>query len=246
MRDFFVKSLVFVCAALVCAANADLTISGPRCGVFTCKPHEFCSSFENQCKGCADICDKDSHNFEEKLCVETCQGYLHDIRYVRVGQSTDNRVAISNQPYNNNNSKDIDKLYTLVTVALVLIILLILAIVGYAGYKCHKWAKKNDIKPNNIISYFKRENNNEDVEKGSPNGLSTASTATPRQDQKNLRLDITNTMSGSEQPTTPATMTTSISRRPAEDSALDYAYDNHAMAGTPSPHTGKTARESNF
>lgn len=50
---------------------------------------------------------------------------------------------------------DIDKLYTLVTVALVLIILLILAIVGYAGYKCHKWAKKNDIKPNNIISYFK-------------------------------------------------------------------------------------------
>lgn len=27
----------------------------------------------------------------------------------------------------------------------------------------------------------------------------------------------------------PVTMTTSISRRPAEDSALDYAYDNPAM-----------------
>lgn len=44
----------------------------------------------------------------------------------------------------------------------------------------------------------------------------------------------------------PGTMTTSISRRPAEDSPLDYAYDNPAMSTTPSPHSTNKPHESTF
>lgn len=37
----------------------------------------------------------------------------------------------------------------------------------------------------------------------------------------------------------PATVSTSISRRPAEDSTLDYAYDNPAMS-SPGPKAENT------
>ncbi|KAF5300757.1 hypothetical protein FQA39_LY11002 [Lamprigera yunnana] len=57
-----------------------------------------------------------------------------------------------------------------------------------------------------------------------------------------LRLDMPNSIAQSEH--SPATVTTSISRRPAEDSALDYAYDNHAMSNSPSPNS--KPHESNF
>lgn len=42
-----------------------------------------------------------------------------------------------------------------------------------------------------------------------------------------LRIEMPSPTTNSEH--SPVTMTTSISRRPAEDSALDYAYDNPAM-----------------
>lgn len=57
-----------------------------------------------------------------------------------------------------------------------------------------------------------------------------------------LRIEMPTT--GSKSENSPVTVTTSISRRPAEDSALDYAYDNHAMSGSPSPTT--KPHESNF
>lgn len=47
-----------------------------------------------------------------------------------------------------------------------------------------------------------------------------------------LRLDMPSHPTQSEH--SPATLSTTISRRPAEDSTLDYAYDNPAMA-SPSP-----------
>lgn len=50
-----------------------------------------------------------------------------------------------------------------------------------------------------------------------------------------LRLDMPTPGAQSDMHT-PATISTSISRRPAEDSTLDYAYDNPAMA-TPSPNS---------
>lgn len=43
-----------------------------------------------------------------------------------------------------------------------------------------------------------------------------------------LKLDMPSNMSHSEH--SPVTVTTSISRRPAEDSTLDYAYDNPALS----------------
>lgn len=46
-----------------------------------------------------------------------------------------------------------------------------------------------------------------------------------------LRLDIP--IRGTQSDHSPVTATTTISRRPAEDSALDYAYDNPAMSSTP-------------
>lgn len=51
-----------------------------------------------------------------------------------------------------------------------------------------------------------------------------------------LRLDIQSS-GGTQSDHTPVTLTTTISRRPAEDSALDYAYDNPAMSNTSTPNS---------
>lgn len=45
--------------------------------------------------------------------------------------------------------------------------------------------------------------------------------------KNDLRIEMPSPTTNSDH--SPVTMTTSISRRPAEDSALDYAYDNPAM-----------------
>lgn len=57
-----------------------------------------------------------------------------------------------------------------------------------------------------------------------------------------LRIEIPPSITQSE---SPSTMTTGISRLPAEDSALDYAYDNPAMTSNASSPNVKP-HESSF
>lgn len=58
----------------------------------------------------------------------------------------------------------------------------------------------------------------------------------PEVGKADLRLNMP-TQSAAPSEHSPVTVTTSISRRPAEDSALDYAYDNPAMSTSPSPNS---------
>lgn len=59
-----------------------------------------------------------------------------------------------------------------------------------------------------------------------------------------LRLEIPTPLAQSEH--SPMTVTTTISsRRPAEDTVPDYAYDNPAMTNTP-PNSNKGPHESTF
>lgn len=59
--------------------ESALTLTGPGCGEKRCKINEFCSRSDSFCKPCADICDRKSHNYEEKDCVADCQGMLVEI-----------------------------------------------------------------------------------------------------------------------------------------------------------------------
>lgn len=67
---------------------------------------------------------------------------------------------------------------------------------------------------------------------------STSVAVTHTSGKPDLRLDMPPVQMRSPvtAPHTPSTASTNLSRRPTEDSTLDYAYDNPAMASTPSPN----------
>lgn len=63
-------------------------------------------------------------------------------------------------------------------------------------------------------------------------------------EKPDLRLEIPSPTTNSDH--SPVTVTTSISRRPAEDDTLNYAYDNPAMSGSPSHTNNGKSNESTF
>lgn len=86
---------------------------------------------------------------------------------------------------------------------------------------------------NNIFFLQKTENQNQSVAVTNASG------------KLDLRLEMPNSMNNGT--STPATASTGISsvRIPTEDTPLDYAYDNPAMAATPSPNRpNRTPHES--
>lgn len=67
-------SAVVLVIFVVCVAECALTLSGPKCGQKQCKSYEYCSRTDLFCKSCSEICDKNSHNYEEAECIKDCQG----------------------------------------------------------------------------------------------------------------------------------------------------------------------------
>lgn len=68
------------------------------------------------------------------------------------------------------------------------------------------------------------------TQKSDNNDNKSPATVTVTNGKTDLRLDIPTP--GTQSDHSPVTATTTISRRPAEDSALDYAYDNPAMSNS--------------
>lgn len=115
---------------------------------------------------------------------------------------------------------DVQRLSRMVTTTLVLVLFMLLVLVIVLGFQLYRWKVKKNITLKNLKSkLFKKRDVEAQVEDPSKNK------------KPDLRLDITNMSSVSDP--SPVTMTTVSTRRPAEDSALDYAYDNHAMATSP-------------
>lgn len=218
---------VVVCCFLY-VANGDLTITGPRCGARNCKMQEYCSSYDNQCHPCSDICNQSTHNYDASLCMKDCQDYLHDVRYVRKEENSTGKDDLRGV---------VQRLQYMVTVTLTLTCFVLIALALIVTIQIWKWKKNNNITFASLCNKFRSKKSSGD--KSSGNGVTASAQINAKPD---LRLDMPTTVAHSEH--SPATVTTSISRRPAEDSALDYAYDNHAMSNSPSPNS--KPHESNF
>jgi len=205
------KKIILLIGGILCALNvvsAELKLTGIKCGQITCRSHEYCSEHDRQCRPCEQVCNTSNHNFDEELCVRDCQDYIHDVKYVQIGASSGG--------VNNSDSYGF--------AALILAILNSIVIFTFGCYKLYKWAKNKEISVESIKKLF---NKNHNEPKSPPTDLVISNT------KSDLRINIPTTRTQSE--LSPVTMSTSISRRPAEDSALDYAYDNRGMADTPSP-----------
>ncbi|KAF7271777.1 uncharacterized protein LOC143193546 [Rhynchophorus ferrugineus] len=199
-------ALVSIVISSVDGASAGITLEGVKCGQKSCRLSEYCSNFDKTCQPCSSACDTSSHNYEKILCESQCQDYLHDFRYVTRDDNGNMRATV-------------ESLERKVTVTLTLVILVLFILAAVLVFQLYRWKIKKNITWNAIKAKFlKRNNDNE-----------TAS-APNENKKKDLRLEIPSpTVTGG---ISPVTVSTSIDRRPAEDSTLDFAYDNPAMTKT--------------
>ncbi|CAH0557873.1 unnamed protein product [Brassicogethes aeneus] len=197
-------------ALLFAGVKCDLNVNSVACGERTCNILEYCSQFDGTCQKCTKICDKSDHNYDQSLCKKVCQDYLHDIRYLRRDDDT------------------IERLSRMVSVCLTLICFILILLAAVFIFQVYRWTKKKNITLANFkLSMFKKK-------KQPPTPTKPSSTPHKNDLKKpDLRLDMPISDTHSEH--SPVTITTSISRRPAEDSALDYAYDNPAMTNRSNP-----------
>ncbi|CAG9839131.1 unnamed protein product [Diabrotica balteata] len=209
--------IVFFVSFCASAANSQgLTVTGVKCGERTCKLLEYCSDFDGICEPCVDICNSSHHNFNQNLCEKKCQNYLHDIRYV---------ISTSAGSGNEDIRETVNKLSKMVTVNLTLVCLMLIVLAGFLCFQFYRWKEKKNITFASLKDKILGKKNTQE----SPSRTNNIQDPSSKK-SGDLRLDITSNASHSDH--SPVTLSTSISRRPAEDCALDYAYDNHAM--TPS------------
>ena len=220
--------ILLVVIGVLNEVRCDLTLTGPKCGARFCKMQEYCSNYDNQCHPCSQICNQSIHNYDPTICIKDCQDYLHDIRYLRREEAPGGKDDLRGV---------VQRLQYMVTVTLTLTCFVLVALGFVIAFQVWKWKKNNNVTIAGICNKFRSKKSNEN--KTSGNGVQTSAQVNSKPD---LRLDMPSTATHSEH--SPATCTTAISRRPAEDSALDYAYDNRAMSSSPSPIT--KPHESNF
>lgn len=72
MKWLLVVIPVFLCVFL--CVDSAITFSGPKCGTNICGVDQFCSKYHKQCENCDTICDSATHNFDNAMCTEQCQG----------------------------------------------------------------------------------------------------------------------------------------------------------------------------
>ncbi|KAK5645990.1 hypothetical protein RI129_004454 [Pyrocoelia pectoralis] len=221
--------LLLIVSCFIYEVKSDLTLTGPKCGARFCQMQEYCSNYDNQCHPCSQICNQSTHNYDPNICIKDCQDYLHDIRYMRKDEGPSGKEDLRGV---------VQKLQYMVTVTLTLTCFVLISLAFVIIFQIWKWKKSNNITFANICNKLRSKKSNDNKSAG--NGVPAPGQVNAKPD---LRLDMPSTATHSEH--SPATCTTSISRRPAEDSALDYAYDNRAMSSSPSPNNTKP-HESNF
>ncbi|XP_018562648.1 protein grindelwald [Anoplophora glabripennis] len=218
MRGLCKFSLVVLVLCFFQCGQFSVTLGEVKCGQRTCKEAEYCSPYNSICEPCKGVCDNSSHNYDKDICEKSCQVYLFDQRYTRVGE----RGGEGPEDLRGT----VQQLSRMVTVTLTLVCLMLLVLAAVLCFQLYRWKVKKNITFASIKNKLLGKKTQEDSTPSKNN------VPMPETKKNDLRLDIMPaTITHSDH--SPVTVTTSISRRPAEDSTLDYAYDNHAMSNNP-------------
>ncbi|KAG7313426.1 hypothetical protein JYU34_000551 [Plutella xylostella] len=221
--------------ALAASASAQLTLTGVKCGQLKCAADDYCSPDTDRCAPCSDVCMKTGHNFDEGLCVKECQGYIHNMQYPDVRMLVAGVESTRQQAH----AALIISCVTLVAVVLIMAFLCtrLLKEKFSLKYIRQKMAFKNRVKqhPADLVHH------NPHAELPKPKAELKLDIRNPEPPKRNIQplnvRDLDNRTSQTEKSqgaTTPKTMMTNLSNRhPAEDTTLDYSYDNRALNVTP-------------
>ncbi|CAH2103780.1 unnamed protein product [Euphydryas editha] len=221
--------------AIVGATAAQLTLDGIKCGQLTCQLDEYCSPETNRCAPCSVACNKSHHNYDSGLCIKECQGYLLDLRYMLKSES----VA----PPSDISSVQRQAQTALIVSSIALAVLLLFVIILCRGRLSWRYIKQKLQPSKNRVKQYPTDlthhNPHAELPKTKPElKLEIRNPEPPkRQNQQPLNvrdLDARTQTERSQGATTPKTMSTALSNRhPAEDTTLDFSYDNMGMNVTP-------------
>ncbi|CAK1588247.1 unnamed protein product [Parnassius mnemosyne] len=226
----------FACLLAVAgAASAQLTLDGIRCGQLTCQIDEYCSSETNRCAPCAVVCNKTHHNYDSGLCVKECQGYLLDLRYMK-------RTEYQSPPVDVTSAQRQAQTALIVSGVALAILVLVLIIVCRGRFSWRYIKQKFQPSKNRVKQYpTDLTHHNPHAELPKPKHelkLEIRNPEPPKRNPQPLNVrDLETRTSQTEKSqgaTTPKTMSTALSNRhPAEDTTLDFSYDNIGMNVTP-------------
>ncbi|KAG6442865.1 protein grindelwald [Manduca sexta] len=218
----------------VASASAQLTLDGIRCGQLTCQLDEYCSSETNRCAPCTTVCNKTHHNYDAGLCVKECQGYLLDLRYLRRSETS--------PPQNDMSSVQRQAQTALIVSGVALAVLVLVLIILCRGKVSWQYLKQKCQPSKNRVKQYPAEltHHNPHAESNSKREfkLQIRDPAPSRRTSQPLNVKDLETRSSqtekSQGALTPKTISTAISNRhPAEDTTLDFSYDNMGMNVTP-------------
>ncbi|XP_004929932.1 protein grindelwald [Bombyx mori] len=226
----------FVCVLILAGvASAQITLDGIRCGQLICQLDEYCSPETNRCAPCNVVCNKTHHNYDSGLCVKECQGYLLDLRYMRRSETA--------PPPNDLGSIHREAQTALIVSGVALAVLVLVLIIVCRGRVSWRYLKqkfqpaKNRVKqyPNDLTHH----NPHAEAPKPKPELKLEIRNPDPLR-RTNQPLNVkdletrTSQSDKSQGATTPKTISTALSNRhPAEDTTLDFSYDNMGMNVTP-------------
>lgn len=225
--------------ALAGVASAQLTLDGVKCGQLKCAFDEYCSSETNRCAACNIACNKTHHNYDSGLCVKECQGYLLDLRYLHQGRDI---TPPATGDYNSVRHQAQAALIISVVSLAVLVLILIIVCRGrftwsYIKKKFQPAKNRVNIHSNAGITHC---NPHAEMARPKPDLKLEMRNPNPRAQPLNARdLDTRTQTEKSQGATTPKTVSTSLNNRhPAEDTTLDFSYDNRALNVLPFEETG--------
>ncbi|XP_063546812.1 protein grindelwald [Cydia strobilella] len=224
-----------VLALVVAGASAQLTLDGVRCGQLLCQQDQYCSPETNRCAPCSLICNTTHHNYDAGLCVKECQGYLLDLRYMRRSQgpeSTTDYGSVERQA----------RAALILSAVALAVLLLALVLICRAKFSWRYIKQKFQPTKNRVKQYpatgLTHHNPHAEMPKPKPELKLDISNPEPLKRPQPLNArDLETRTSQTEKSqgaTTPKTMSTALSNRhPAEDTTLDFSYDNMALNVTP-------------
>ncbi|KAG5875179.1 hypothetical protein JTB14_028389 [Gonioctena quinquepunctata] len=205
------KSVLILTLCGLSLVECGLTLGGVECGVKTCRSHEYCSDFDKTCAPCSGICNDSDHNFDKISCEKNCQDYLHDTLYVKKDSGGNG---------NGDLRSTVERLSRMIIGTLIVVCLMLIVLFSFLSFQLYRWKAKKNITlaslKNKIIGKKVTTMSPEENTPGKTHGNLTS-----ENNKKNdLRLEMPAVNSrGSEH--SPVTVTTSISRRPAEDNKID-------------------------
>ncbi|XP_072931113.1 protein grindelwald [Epargyreus clarus] len=221
--------------ALAGAASAQLTLDGIKCGQLTCQLEEYCSPETNRCAPCSIVCNKTDHNYDSGLCIKECQSYLFDLRYVRRSEESPPPADIS--------SVQRQAQTALIVSGVALAVLVLILIIICRGKLSWRYFKQKFQPTKNRVKQYPTDltHHNPHAEMPKPKHelkLEIRNPEPPKRNPQPLNVKDLETRTSqtdrSQGATTPKTISTAISNRhPAEDTTLDFSYDNMGMNVTP-------------